>query len=282
LLYNPICIYHGNCPDGFGSAWSIWKKHGYEFEYYAATHGSEPPDIRSKDVFLVDFSYKKEVVEKMMKNANSITLIDHHINAIEGLKDLKIKKFTDLEQSGCVLTWRYFNSDKHIPAFLKYIQDRDLWKFNLPNSKSVTTAILSYEYDFQVWNKLSEIPIEKLVSDGEVLYRKHIKDIKELIKTTVRRVFIAGYDVPIVNMSYFQASDACDILCENEAFACAYYFKNNNSAYFSIRSNPEYGIDVNEIAKKFGGGGHKHAAGFELKLNGDLLQSIICSTNFEK
>jgi len=277
-LKDPICIYHGNCPDGFGAAWVIYNKFGNKFDFYPANHSDTIiPDIKYRDVFMVDFSYSVDVINKIKKDSNSLTIIDHHINAVDKLKNIEgINKFLDINHSGCVLTWMYFNKMTVTPTFLKYIEDRDLWKFKLPKSKEVTTAILSYEYDFRTWDILNVTKIQDLIVEGTALYRKHIKDVHELIKTTKKRIKIFEYEVPIVNAPYCYASDICDIMNKNEAFALSYYIKNNDSIYVSIRSDINgSNIDVNEIAKKFGGGGHRNAAGFEIKIDSNLIQNLI-------
>jgi len=274
-----ICIYHANCPDGFGSAFAAWKRYGNTIDYYPAMHNTTPPFdlIKDKHVYLLDFSYKKDAVNSMFQYAKVISIIDHHKSAIENLSDVSgLHKILDVNKSGAVLAWEYFNKNVPVPEFLKYIQDRDLWKFELPNSKEVTTAILSYEYNFKIWDEfLLYRPICDLIKEGSALYRKHMKDILELIKTTKKRINILGYNVPIANAPYCYASDICDILCENEPFACSYYFKNNDSIYVSIRSKQDVGIDVSEIAKRFGGGGHKHASGFEITVNENLIQNLF-------
>lgn len=273
-----ICIYHGNCPDGFGAAYSAWKAHGDSFDYYPANHNTEPPWdlIKDKHVFLLDFSYSRDYVIAMFQYVKTISIIDHHKSAIENLSNVVgLIKHLDINKSGAVLSWEYFSNDS-VPEFLYYIQDRDLWKFKLPNSKEVTTSILSYNYDFDIWDSyLYNRPIPELVVEGTALYRKHIKDVNELIKTTKKRINILGYDVPIVNAPYCYASDICDILCENEAFACSYYIKNNNNIYVSIRSKKDVGVDVSEIASRFGGGGHKHASGFEIKVKDNLISELF-------
>ncbi len=282
-LINPICIYHNNCPDGFGSAWVIYNKFGNEFEYHGANYSDTViPDTTDRDVFLVDFCYNTETINHIKLFANSVTVIDHHVNAVDKLKNVDgVNTYLDLHHSGCVLTWKYFNKNEPVPEFLKYIEDRDLWKFKLPNSKEITTAILSYEYDFDNWNILNATSIKTLISEGIALYRKHLKDVKELIKTTKKRIRIFEYEVPIANAPYCYASDICDIMNKNEPFALSYYVKNNDSLYVSIRSDVNgSNIDVNEIAKKFGGGGHRNAAGFEIKIDSDLIQNLILRYQF--
>ena len=53
-----LCIYHGNCADGFGAAWAVRKRFGDEVEFHAGVYQTEPPDVSGRDVVMVDFSYK--------------------------------------------------------------------------------------------------------------------------------------------------------------------------------------------------------------------------------
>ena len=72
----PLVIYHGNCADGFSAAWCFWRKYGTGADYVAGVYQQDPPDVTGRDVYLVDFSYKRAVVEQMLKTANSVCLID--------------------------------------------------------------------------------------------------------------------------------------------------------------------------------------------------------------
>lgn len=75
---------------------------------------------------------------------------------------------------------------------------------------------------------------------------------------------IGGYNVPVSNLPYAMSSDAGHIMGKGEPFA-ACYTDTEKGRVFSLRSSPE-GVDVSEIAKQYGGGGHKHAAGFTIPL----------------
>ena len=81
----PICIYHANCMDGFGAAWVVWKYFGGEVGMHAAGYGSPPPEVGGRDVVIVDFSYKREVLEALAKEARSVLVLDHHKTAQEDL-----------------------------------------------------------------------------------------------------------------------------------------------------------------------------------------------------
>jgi oligoribonuclease NrnB/cAMP/cGMP phosphodiesterase (DHH superfamily) len=269
-----LCIYHGNCLDGFGAAWAVHYALGENVAFYKGIHQQSPPDVTGLDVFLVDFSYKKEVLLAMLKTAASITILDHHISAEEDLCDLlnsgEINGLFDMNKSGAMLAWEWFNSAQPVPRLIEHIQDRDLWQFNIKGTREINAALSSYPFDFEVWdtfmaNTNGELDI--LRRDGEVIERKLQKDVKQLIASGVRRMIIGGYDVPVLNASMAYVSDAGNIMSAGEPFA-ACYWDHPKGRSFSLRSRDDgvTGIDVAEVAKRYGGGGHKNAAGFTVKL----------------
>ena len=265
-----LCIYHGNCLDGFGAAWAVRNALGDDIEFYKGVHQQPPPDVSGMDVILVDFSYKKEVLEDMLQTAASITILDHHISAEEDLSDLlksgKINGLFDMNKSGAMLAWQWFNPDQQPPKLIAHIQDRDLWLFKLEGTREIYAALSSYPYDFKVWDKLmaSNDELEALKRDGEAIERRLQKDVKELIASGVRRMVIAGYDVPVLNASSAYVSDAGHIMSQNEPFA-ACYWDHSHGRSFSLRSSDD-GIDVAKVAKRYAGGGHQKAAGFTVEI----------------
>jgi oligoribonuclease NrnB/cAMP/cGMP phosphodiesterase (DHH superfamily) len=103
---------------------------------------------------------------------------------------------------------------------------------------------------------------EILVTEGQAIERKHLKDIHELLSVTTRVMKIAGYDVPVANLPYTMSSDAGHKLASGQPFA-ACYWDTPEGRVFSLRSSDE-GLDVADIAKQYGGGGHRNAAGFRV------------------
>lgn len=83
-----ICIYHANCADGFTAAWAVREALGETVEYIPAGYGDEPPDVAGADVIIVDFSYKRPVLERMAHTARSIIVLDHHKTARDDLINL--------------------------------------------------------------------------------------------------------------------------------------------------------------------------------------------------
>lgn len=265
-----LCIYHGNCLDGFAAAWAVRFALAENVEFYKGVHQQAPPDVAGRDVILVDFSYKKNVLENMLKIAASITILDHHISAQEDLSELmqagKIKGQFDMTKSGAMLAWQWFNPEQPAPELIAYIQDRDLWQFKLDGTREINAALASYPYDFELWDKMMaarDDELDALKHEGQAIERRLQKDVKALIATGVRRMLIGGYDVPVLNASSAYVSDAGHILSVGEPFA-ACYWDHANGRSFSLRS-AEDGMDVAEVAKKYGGGGHQKAAGFTVE-----------------
>lgn len=259
-----VCIYHKGCLDGFGAAWVVNKALLGDCEFVAARYGDDPPSVAGKHVWIVDFSYPREALIQMKKEAESIIVLDHHESAQRNLDGLDFAVF-DMEKSGCILTWEHFYGEIP-PFFLQLIQDRDLWKFSLDSTKAVNAAIFSMPMDFEAWNKFESLDyVSRLLTDGEAILRDRDRVIGSLASGwAVRRVTIMGYNVPMLNCPRYLASDVLHKLAEGEPFAIS-YFDDKDRRNFELRS-AEDGVNVSEIAAAFGGGGHAHAAGFQMDL----------------
>lgn len=274
-----VCIYHGNCADGFGAAWVVWKKFGNAVVFEPGVYGKAPPDVAGKNVAMVDFSYKRPVLEQMQKVAKGILILDHHKTAAADLADIErhpldfgldcvTEVVFDMERSGAQITWDYYFKGLARPILIDYVGDRDLWRFKMPNSRAVAAWVFSHAYRFVTWEEMdrqisSASYYQGVVDQGEAIERKHHKDIDELLDQSLRYMTIGGHRIPVANLPYTMASDAAGKLAEGNAFA-ACYFDRADARVFSLRSRAPDGTDVSEIAKRYGGGGHKNAAGFQV------------------
>lgn len=281
-----LCIYHGNCADGFGAAWVVRKALGPDVEFFAGTYQQDPPDVTGRDVIMVDFSYKRDALEQMIKQCSSMLILDHHKTAEADLDFLppplpfggesayKAQALFDMERSGAMITWNYFFPDDEPPMLIQHIQDRDLWQFKLEGTREIQAALFSFPYDFEIWDELFDVDNpEGLFTQGEAIERKHFKDIAELLPITQRRMVIAGHNVPVANLPYIHSSDAGHQMAIGEPFA-ACYMDGPDGRTFSLRSADD-GLDVSDIAKMFGGGGHARAAGFFVKNDNPEIEELI-------
>jgi len=277
-MTQPLVIYHANCLDGFGAAFAAYlhfSARQIEAEYFAAKHGSEPPQCEGREVYIVDFSYKRPVLKQICRQAESVTILDHHISAQEDLDGLpdeheNLNVVFDMEKSGAVLTWEYFH-DAPPPKLLLHVQDRDLWRFELRGTDEVNTALMSYPFTFEFWEGLvtSAERIEALYREGATINRFRRQLIEQYKKRAVLST-IAGHQVPVVNAPHAIISELLGELAEEYPFAAGFQDLGNKRSW-SLRSRRDGGEDVAKIAELFGGGGHRNAAGFSTELPEGLL-----------
>jgi len=290
---NMLCIFHGKCPDGFTAAWAVHKAFGDSVDYVAGIHQDSPPDVTGRDVIIVDFSYKRAVLQEIAAKAATVLILDHHKTAQEDLAGIPppldgrynpsaildwqrdcgspnaLHALFDMDRSGAQIAWDYFHPGRLRPNLVNYVGDSDLWHFKLPLSRAINAVVSSYAYTFENWDHLERITsddmgLQNVARLGGAIERKHLKDVAELVEATKRRMTIGGHDVPVANVPYTLASDAGHLMAHREPFA-ACYWDTRDGRVFSLRST-DNGLDVSAIAKQYGGGGHLRASGFRMPI----------------
>ncbi len=258
-------LYHANCDDGFGAAWAAWKKFGDEAEYIPVQYGQEFPFGQTNDggkIFIFDFSYPREVLEKVA-DRQWLKVLDHHKTAQADLEGLPFAYF-DMDKSGAVLAWEYLFPSESLPKLLAYVQDRDLWRNELDNSEAMTSWRRAFRRDFDSWDRLSrqvESGDNEWISLGLAILQSEKIQIKNRIYQA-SEVDIGGHTVLAVNETQ-HFSEVAGELAKDEGypFGACYFIRGDGVKQWSLRSVGDF--DVSEVAKALGGGGHKNAAGFE-------------------
>lgn len=265
-------LYHGNCYDGFGAAFAAWKKFGdADTKYIAVSYGAALPQMpNAREILIVDFSYPQDVILELSKVAQ-VKVFDHHKTAQEALaglaEDTKLdgagnpRVVFDMERSGALITWDELNATP-APELIRHISDRDLWQFKLEGSRAVHKALVSLPMKFEIWDQLD---ITVLKTEGAAMERLHDQLVKNIIQSAWLGK-LGGYDVPMVNTSIAWSEVGEALLDEwnkgpRNFPMVASFTVMENSIMWSLRSAQEF--DCSEVAKKFGGGGHKNAAGFK-------------------
>ena len=272
-----VVMYHGmNCSDGWGSALAAFLRFGIEATYLPMSHGEDPPNVEGKEVYILDFCFSKEIIEKMIKDAESVLVIDHHKTAEKELKDISDKnKIFDMKKSGAVLTWEYFFPDQQVPLLLLYIQDRDIWIKEMENTDAVAVALQDMDKDIrkiETWKYyLNDSNVPELVQKGLSVLHHQKKVLNKLEKSSYLDtwyIIVDGqfkeFKVAVSNSPTLQSDLGSRLISESEKFreadfAAIYYF-NGNKTIFSLRSCNDK-QDISIIVKLFGGGGHRNAGG---------------------
>lgn len=273
----PLVIFHKNCLDGFTAAWCAWRKFGDEADYHPAQYGDPPPpDVAGRDVLIVDFSYSRHFLLDMVGQAKSLRVLDHHKTAQAELDGLDFCLF-DMDRSGAGLAWDELGNNRRTSPgceLVNYVEDRDLWRFALPHSKEINAFIGSFDQTFENWAAiaiaLDNAPQrETVVSIGSAILRGVDRYVREMAKQAQSIILPdtwcppQGICVPVVNAPYINTSELVGHLAEANPwapFAVGWFQRGDGKYQYSLRSRGTF--DVSEVAKRFGGGGHKAAAGF--------------------
>jgi oligoribonuclease NrnB/cAMP/cGMP phosphodiesterase (DHH superfamily) len=297
-MKKPIVLYHANCHDGFTAAWVFWTCFGDEFDYVPCAYGDDfnldAIDDREA-VLMVDFCLPIPVIQDLLKRDAKIYLIDHHKSALAATGDLvdagDIIAYTDIDRSGAGLAWDYFRNDYTIdgrsgarwsavvgerPLLVDFVEDYDLWRFDMDHTRKVLAVVHATGYDFDKWDEMADRldtddGYKRIVYDGTAILQYIKKTVREICDTSVHEIDFGSTRVPALNVPYVFANEACELMLDrfDPTPMVASYFYTGGKWRFSLRSR---WVDVSGVAKKYGGGGHKNAAGFEV----DDLTPFLC------
>lgn len=266
---NILVLYHAHCTDGWTAAWTAWKKFGDTAEYLPATYQSgEVFDVEGREVYFLDYCPEPKALASYVELARIVLVLDHHKSAAETCAEFSCCCF-DMGRSGAAMAWDYFHPDVKRPLLVNYVEDRDLWRWVLPDSRTISAALSSYAHgDFELWQKLVDL-CENIVDrsvlyrEGRAIERSRAVDIAACKRNAMRGDFAGYKNVPIVNASV-NISEVLNELATKDFFAVGWSQLSNGVFRYSLRSVGDF--DVAAIAARFGGGGHKNAAGFSSAL----------------
>ena len=272
--------YHANCLDGFTAAWVFHKRYGPKTDivYQAVKYGDPLPEFRRGDeVYILDFSWDRQTLiglRDALGSKGRLLVLDHHKTAQKELEHLNFAYF-DMDRSGAGLAWDYFHRSSYSwdgakredrPLLVDIVEDRDLWKFQNQDTKTVTAYMMSVPMNFGQWDEIQrglEAGGFSIGIAGDSILGYRDKLIKQ-IAAKHQWVSIHGVEVVAVSTPILQ-SEICNFLLETKPDARVSGAVSSdplsNSVKWSLRSR-EDGVDVSAIAEKFGGGGHHCAAGF--------------------
>lgn len=303
----PLVIYHANCADGFTAAWAV--RQAMDADFHPAEYGKAPPDVAGRNVILVDFCYPRAVLMQMQAVVRSILVLDHHKSAeadlqpsdeigqellrfdqsvvrhrwnwerfvnfvaLDGasLENACVYALFDMERSGAGIAWDFFHPGKARPALVDYVEDRDLWRFALQHTREICATVHSHPYTFEAWDALAAETAFSLYQQGLVLERGRAKDVAEQIAACRRELVIGNYTVPVASIPRSLASEAAGEMARDQPFAACYQ-DHPAGRKFDLRSTVD-GIDVSDVARLYGGGGHARAAGFTVPRDHELARA---------
>ncbi len=270
---NIVVLYHGDCTDGFGGAWAAWKKLGSTAEYIGLFRGNPlPAGLKGKKLYFIDFVYAPEITKKLIRDNKKVIGLDHHVTVKDSVKLMAEGSVYSENHSGAVVAWEYFHPGKPTPRLLRYIEDRDLWRWKLPHAKEIFAGANFSEganYNFKLFGAMakkfeSDKFLKKCIKDGKIVSSVWDNIIAEL-GGLAEWVTLEGKRGLAVNAPHIFSSKLGNYLMENKKaeFGLIWHVQ-GGEIRVSLRSGKR-GADVAKICEKYGGGGHRGAAGFLIK-----------------
>lgn len=282
-----VCVYHNPCSDGLASAWIV-KTHIpniglFPYNFQSLIDDKTLTLFTDKKVIFVDCAPKLNEIEILKQTCKDIFVIDHHKTNKNILSTTNIKFIYNEYLSGCQIVWKYFNNDLPVPWFINYIADRDLWTWTLPNSKTINTGLFNDDHiTFNGLDKLSlgNTTIDDIYKIGTIYERILEKEINKNIKSAIQMRY-NEYNIWVFGGNPEYRSESGNKLLNipfpdgtmpNFTVFWQYNIK-GNEFWLSFRGN-DNGPDLTVICGKYGGGGHKNAAGCSVKSLTDIFTHI--------
>jgi len=264
-MASPLIIYHAECVDGFTAAWAAWRAIGAKGQYLPAHHGAAAPAVHDRDVVMLDFAYSRATSLALASQAHSLLVLDHHKTALDELGDLPFARL-DMQQSGAGLAWRHFHPCTEVPRLVRTVEDGDLWRHALTDTRAVYMR-LSYEpRTFGNWDRIAQMTstmggFEAFAAEGRLLQDERDFQVERLLMRRFEVMLQGERGLAAESPAAFR-SEVGHRLAEMSGTFGLVWYPRGRGYRVSLRSIGEY--DVERLARHFGGGGHRNAAGFTL------------------
>lgn len=262
-----LCIYHSRDLDGWTSA-AIVKDAYPQAELIGWDYGDPIPYIEFYDynrIFLVDISFPAEAMQKLPYHAY---WIDHHPSAIKDSQEHRYDHLNGIRNTmyaACELTWEFLHDKDLMPDGVHLIGLYDSFRHK-KKSLAIQETVMRFQYAARanVANPIEAARILTMDTQPWIVAGVHIFEyLKTEALSIVKNAFpveILGHKGQMVNAVRFNPANF-EIDYGGEFFGCFHY--TGVKWVVSLYSNGK--IDCSVLCKKFGGGGHAGAAGFQIE-----------------
>lgn len=291
-----VVAYHQNCTDGIAAAavasWAISNAGDQQPEFIGVHYGQPLPErilAGGKRILFVDFCPEREQIEQIKTVWEDWFAIDHHKHRDWLPLEYPNNAAFDLRRSGAVLTMDWFfgrqptcnifrpwetpHQDAGLPIILRYVQDRDLWTWEMPNSREVSAALAEEPKTVDRWVQLihtEESGMESLMRDGACLLASRTRSAKSKAEKAFITQTLAGIPFRAVNATESMSEVGEEILAlfPDVEVACSFFQIGTEVMQLSFRSRAHQPGKFTALAaaRELGGGGHEHAAGARMDL----------------
>ncbi len=270
----PLILYHGRrCPDGFAAALAAWLYYGGRAEFRGLDHGEisaveQLPALDGRAVYILDFSFPAAILRGIEQRAAKLVMLDHHQSAAEKLSGFACRcgvVHFDMDKSGARLAWEFFHPDAPLPALVRFVEDRDIWVWQYPESAGFLAALDMEDFDFARWAAIASFSPEELAAftaRGRAMDEKFSKLAADMAEDA-RPLSFNGQNGLMVNAPGAFHSLLGDLLSRKSGtFALMWTLGKDGGVKAGLRS--QRGFNCIALAESMGGGGHAQACGFRM------------------
>jgi|10_taG_2_1085330.scaffolds.fasta_scaffold03314_9 oligoribonuclease NrnB/cAMP/cGMP phosphodiesterase (DHH superfamily) len=276
-----LCIYHTADNDGRCSA-AIVKRKYPDIKLVGWDYGLPIPwsEIAKVDeVILVDLTLQPHENMIKLSKEKKLVWIDHHASSVKCYNNNNILGTIVFEKGigACVVTWGHYFPDEEIPYGVQLLGEHDVWNHENKDTLPFEYGLRAHNVDPEstIWpaifrnqtaNGIS-VPtniIDMLVREGQIILKYVESNFEYLAKEYAYEKEIDGFKFLVANNPH-RTSQYFDAIWDEDKYdGVLSYFWNGLTWKVSIYSAKD-NIDLSVLAEKYGGGGHKKAAGFETK-----------------
>jgi oligoribonuclease NrnB/cAMP/cGMP phosphodiesterase (DHH superfamily) len=282
-----LLLYHCPCADGGFSAYA-GLNNCLNKKVYVIPHSTTTPlcirevydawPKENTELYLVDYcGPSRGFLETCCQLFSRVYVYDHHKTAEDMLssweeKPANLVVHLDMNKSGCVLAWELFHgTDEPVPEIFRYVEDNDLWRHRLPQSKEFSAGLrslnIAWDSTFTFTKVLPELTVQQCIEIGTIELKKTQENIARILEEETYVVELPERVVCAdVDLETFQGvSELGHQLAKKNAdgrYGAVCGVLSDGRWKVSLRCTD--GGDTTTIAQRFGGGGHKGASGFTL------------------
>lgn len=271
---DPLIIYHGrHCPDGFAAALAAWQYYEGKAEFLGLDHGdvkslADLPALAGRAIYILDFSFPVEILRGIEEVAAQLIMLDHHKSAAEKLTGFACRcgvVHFDMDKSGARLAWEFFYPEQTVPDLVRFVEDRDIWVWQYPESPGFLAALDMEPFEFERWQAIAAFDADELarfVARGTAMDEKFTK-LATLIAEGAQPLVMNGVSGLMLNAPGLFHSLIGEMLSKKcGTFALMWSIDKTGALKGGFRS--QRGFDCIPLAESLGGGGHAQACGFKM------------------
>ena len=291
----PLILYHGrNCPDGFAAALAAWLFYAGRAEFLGLDHGdiksiTDLPALHGRAVYILDFSFSPEITRQIEERAAKLVMLDHHKSAADKLAGFACRcgvVHFDMHKSGARLAWEFFHPEQPVPDLVRFVEDRDIWVWQYPESAGFLAALDMEPLAFERWREIAAFDAAQLASyveRGRAMDAKFSKLAFDIAEGAQAIVFNGQRGLMVNAPGVFHSLVGEILSKQSGSFALMWSVDKSGQVKAGLRS--QRGFSCIALAESMGGGGHAQACGFKMALERlpellsgsfDAQASVVC------